>query len=335
MLVDALRRRLDPRAHSFQLMGEDLLLLDAADLAAAAAEDARLLDRIPVQLRARFSDEQARLRAEAHAFLKKHNRSVRARIAGYVELGRRCRFAYPWPVVAILGIEQVLGGMRQNRIYGLAGALLDRVGFAELAAISDGSDDILRRTNRGIFADSIPTVLYALRVHALRTGGDGELAAALLDGPLPILMDDECRFLARAIANGLARGADRFAVLSQLTLRHFAREQAIFTHHMGASEHETPTRAPRSLLVRRITRLSSVPAPVVVREKNRRRVELRDVPLPPGFDMRDHPARVVELGRAFVESVTRDREDYRAAVAHVLARWGRPGESALAGSLEI
>jgi hypothetical protein len=36
MLVDALRRRLnDPRAHSFQLMGEDLALLDGADFAAA------------------------------------------------------------------------------------------------------------------------------------------------------------------------------------------------------------------------------------------------------------------------------------------------------------
>jgi hypothetical protein len=324
MLVEALRRRLNDHAHSFQLMGEDLALVDGADLQAAGEEWRRGLERLPVELRPRVVAEQQRLQREAHAMLRQHNRSVHARIAGYVAIGRRCDFAYPWPVVAILGIEQVLTGMRHNRLYGLVGELAARVGWKQLGAISDGSEDVLRRTNRGIFADSIPTVLYALGVVELARAGDRALADALVDGPLPPLMDEECRALARALVHGLLlpEGESRFVTLAELTMRHFAREQAIFTFHMGASESQPPTAPPRSPLLRRLTALRSVPAPVVVRARGRRRVELREVPLPRGFDMRDHAARVDAFGRAFVRSVTGDRDDYRAAVAHVLARWG-------------
>src|SRR4051794_25710216 len=118
MLVDALRRRLGTGdAHSFQLMGEDLALLTGQDLREAADGYQRELELLPPVVRARFVEAQAALQAEAHRFLRKYNRSVHTRIAGYVELGRRLDFQYPWPVVAILGIEQVLTGIRQNRLY--------------------------------------------------------------------------------------------------------------------------------------------------------------------------------------------------------------------------
>jgi hypothetical protein len=338
MLVDLLRRRLnDPAAHSFQLMGEDLALLGNADLAAAVVEWERALMRLPEAVRAPFSAEQAALQGEAHAFLRKFNRSVHARLAGYVELGRRCQFRYPWPVVAILGIEQVLIGMGRNRVYGLVGELARRLGWRGLSTLSDGSEDVLRRTNRGIFADSIPTVLYALRIFALRRDGNHALGDALADGPLPPLMDEECRALIHGLAGGMAitDGRARFAALRELTVRHFAREQAIFTFHMGASLEAAPRGRPRSLLGRRLTALRSVPAPIVVHAGERRRVKLADAPLPRGFDMRDHAARVDAFGRAFVRSVTGDVEDYRAAVAHVLARWGRPGEAREAAALVL
>src|SRR5258706_9303877 len=114
MLVDVLRRRLAPEeVHSFQLMGEDLAILTASELGEAADAWERELDRVPAPVRPRFVEAQTTLQRESHRFLRKYNRSVHTRIAGYVELGRRVRFEYPWPVVAILGIEQVLSGIRQ------------------------------------------------------------------------------------------------------------------------------------------------------------------------------------------------------------------------------
>jgi hypothetical protein len=129
MLIDALRRRLgDPEAQSFQLLGEDLVALTGADLADAARAWQAALERVPAEHRARVDAELTALQGEAHRFLRKYNRSVHARLAGYVEIGRRCRFAYPWPVVAILGIEQVMEGMRHNRVYGLVGEAARRLG---------------------------------------------------------------------------------------------------------------------------------------------------------------------------------------------------------------
>ncbi len=324
-LIDALRRRLgDDRAQSFQLFGEDLLALTGGDLADAAAAWGAALERVPVGLRARVEEELTTLQAGAHRFVRKYNRSVHARLAGYVEIGRRCRFVYPWPVVAILGIEQVMEGMRQNRVYGLVGEAARRLGWRALAQLADGSEDVLRRTNRGIFADSLPTVLLALRADELRRAGQGELAAALVDGPLPPTFDEECRALARALFDGLAIAdpAARFATLAQLTARHFAREQAIFTHQIGP-----PSSRPQPWALRRLLAIRAVPAPVV----DGRRVRLAPFPLPRGFDMRDHDARVALFGRAFVDSITRTADEYRVAVAHVVARWGRPRERADVG----
>ena len=320
MLVDALRRRLgDPEAASFQLTGEDLVLLTGDDLARAGADWQAALARVAEPLRPRVVDELGAVQREAHRFLRKYNRSVGARIAGYVELGRRCRFAYPWPVVAVLGIEQVLSGMRQNRVYGLVGEAARRLGWRALWQLSDGGDDVLRRTNRGIFADSVPTVLLGLRAHALAGAGEPALAAALLDGPLPPVCDEECRAVARGLRDGLALvdPAARFTALARLTLRHFGREQAIFSHHIGPP----PARA-TSPVVRRLMAIRAVPAPVV----RRGQVRLEPFALPPDFDLRDHATRVALFGRAFVESVTGSAADYRLAAAHVLRRWGRPGE---------
>lgn len=323
MLIDALRRRLgDPEAQSFQLLGEDLVALTGSDLWEAARAWQEALGRVPAQHRARADEELTALQGEAHRFLRKYNRSVHTRVAGYVELGRRCRFAYPWPVVAILGIEQVMEGMRHNRVYGLVGEAARRVGWRALAQLTDGSEDVLRRTNRGIFADSLPTVLLGLRAAALRVGGEAALAEALLDGPLPPTFDEECRGLARALYDGLAiaDARARFAALSRLTLRHFAREQAIFTHQIGP-----PPSRPQPLLLRRLLAIRAVPAPLV----DGGRVRLAPFALPRGFDMRDHAARVALFGRAFVESITGSVADYRVAVGHVIARWGRPGERAM------
>src|SRR5262249_28402543 len=97
MLLDALRRRLGyPDAQSFQLMGEDLALLTGEDLVEAGRAWQAALERIAPALRARVSDELTELQRQAHRFLRKYNRSVHARLAGYVEIGRRCLFAYPW-----------------------------------------------------------------------------------------------------------------------------------------------------------------------------------------------------------------------------------------------
>ncbi|MGZ3441457.1 MAG: hypothetical protein ACXVDD_18185 [Polyangia bacterium] len=322
MLIDALRRRLDdPEAQSFQLFGEDLIALTGGDLVDAAQKWQAALARVPAAHRARVEEELTALQREAHRFLRKYNRSVHARLAGYVEIGRRCRFAYPWPVVAILGIEQVMEGMRHNRVYGIVGEAARRLGWRALAQLTDGSEDVLRRTNRGIFADSLPTVLLALRADELRRGGEAELAAALLDGPLPPTFDEECRALARALYDGLgiADGRERFATLSRLTARHFAREQAIFTHQIGP-----PSARPQPAVLKRLLAIRAVPAPVV----DGGRVRLASFALPRGFDLRDHAARVSLFGRAFVDAITGSVDDYRVAAAHVVGRWGRPGERA-------
>jgi hypothetical protein len=325
MLVDALRKRLGSReAHSFQLMGEDLALLTGQDLQKAADDYQRDLERLAPAVRARFVEAQTAVQEDAHRFLRKYNRSVHTRIAGYVELGRRLDFQYPWPVVAILGIEQVLTGIKQNRVYGLVGAAVERL-WKPLIQLTEGTEDVLRRTNRGIFADSAPTVLLALAAVKARRAGDAALGDALLDGPLPPLMDEECRALARALADGLGLtdAEQRFRTLSELTLRHFGREQAIFTHHMG----ETRGGGKGSGLLQRLVTVRAVPAPVIEHRGRAARVAMKPFSLPAGFDMRDHASRVEAFGRAFVTSVTGSLSDYRAAAAHVLRRFGRDGEA--------
>lgn len=310
---------------SFQLMGEELALLTGRDLCDAAERYARELEvAVPPALRERYETEQRAFAGEAHTWLRKYNRSVHTRVAGYLALGFRARFAYPWPVVAIVGICQVLEGLARSHLYGLLGAAAGRLRYRTLESLAEAADDVLRRTNRGIFADSVPTVLYALRAEELIRRGD-PLGRALLDGPLPLIFDEESRAIARALVAGLGEtdGGRRFAALSELTLRHFGREQAIFSHHMGAARDQAP--APVSGWAQRMTGLREVPAPVVIRG----RLEFRRFRLPDDFDMRDHAARVRELSRAFVAPVVRNVADYRASVAYVVDRFDRRGRRAV------
>lgn len=306
MLIDALRARLGaPAASSFQLMGEDLQALTIEDLRSAlVAQDAA----IPDDLRADLLTEESALSVEAHRWLKKYNRSLYGRIAGYMALGTRMEFLYPWPVVAILGIVQVLGGMDRARVYGLAGRIASRLGYPDYERLGDGSEDVLRRTNRGIFADSVPTVLRALRAVELHRENKSALAEALVDGHAAVLWDAESAMLCRAIVTGLRMPDEhaRFRALATATERHFAREQAIFTHHI-ASRSRT-----RKLPVAR-----SIPAPVIERGK----LAFRPFPLPAGFDFRDHDARVETFAQAFVCSVTGSLSDFRVATSWIVRKF--------------
>lgn len=313
----------DEVSESHCLMGEDLVVVTGPMLAAAAADYQAGLARLPAELRPAFEAEQQALLVEARSWLRRYNRSVHGRIEGYRALGERCDFAYPWPVVAILGVCQVQQGMLRAHGWALAGAAAARVGSTGLERLAEMTDDVLRRTNRGIFADSVPTVLWALRADALRRSGSTELAEALLDGPLPVVFDERSRRLARGLYDGLAvAGADaRFRRLAALTLDHFSREQAIFSHHLGVAAGKAP-RPARSWLGR-LVQLSSVPAPAIERSASGRRLVFRPFPLPPAFDMRDHAARVTLFGQAFVRSVTDDRDDYATAVDFVRRRFGR------------
>ncbi len=331
-LVHPLRELLgDPGARSFQLMGEDLVLIDGPALREAAARyESELARTVPADLQAARERELAGVLREAHVWLKKHNRSLYGRVRGYVALGVRCGFEYPWPVVAILGICQVLGGVLRSRVYGVVGEIVGRAGIAALSELASGMDDVLLRTNRGIFADSVPVVLLALRAHALRRAGERALADALLAGPLPATMDDESRRLAAAVYEGLGvdGGEERFRVLSRVTLQHFAREQAIFSHHMGRGRRRPPR------LVAALLESADVPAPRIVSVRGGRALKFVPYRLPDGFDIHDHDARVEQFGRAFVRSVTEDLDGYRVAVRYVVERFGQAGTPSRAAFLD-
>lgn len=326
-LLDELRRAAPGEFGSFQLMGEDLALLTGRELCAAAARYRDELATLPPDIRGRFEGEQRALADEAQRWLRRYNRSVHTRLAGYLALGFRLRFAYPWPVVATLGICQVLGGLARSHLYGLIGAAVGRLRYATLESLAEAADDVLRRTNRGIFADSVPTVLYALRASELDRRGD-PLGRALLDGPLPLLMDEESRAVARGLVDGLAEPdpSRRFARLAELTWRHFDREQAVFSHHLGVARAGAALERATGWALR-MTALREVPAPAVVATRRGRRMVFRPYRLPSDFDLRDHGARVREFGRAFVDSVTGAIRDYRVAVAYVVRRFDRRGRS--------
>jgi len=336
MLIDALRARLgEPDAPSFRLMGEDLALLTVEDVRAATEAQ---VAAIPPELRAELFAEEATLAAEAHRWLRKYNRSLYGRVAGYLELGERIAFRYPWPVVAILGIVQVLGGMDRARVYGLVGRAASRVGslashvgalasrmevFSRFGTIAndavtkldtyerlgDGSEDVLRRTNRGIFADSVPLVLRALRAEQLMRAGKPELATGLLEGAAAVLWDRDSTALCTAIAEGLVLDdeAAQFGWLALTTISHFGREQQIFTHHIASKSR------------RKLPSAKAVPAPVVEEGS----LVFKPFSLPEGFDFRDHEARVEAFSQAFVMSVTGSLADYRVATAYVKNRFGQ------------
>jgi hypothetical protein len=307
---------------SFRLMGEDLVGLTPDALRSAAdAHEAELERHVPVELRESVRDERVAIARDAHAMLVRYNSSIHARVRGYVELGKRLGFEYPWPVVAILGITQVMRTLRTVHLLGLAGSVLEQLGRGRLAETVEKTDDILRRTNRGIFADSVPTVAFALRCHALRKEGREELARVLLAGPRMIWMDEESSAIALRLYEGLAIAdlEERFQSLSALTLSHFAREQAILSFHMGVPlERGDAPRRPKSWVARMLDP-RTVRAPRVRDAK----LELWPYPLPEGFEMKDHTRRVEVFGDAFVTSITTTRHDYEIARDWVLARFDR------------
>lgn len=332
-LVDSLRRELgDAEAGSFQLMGEDLILVAGPDLEEAArAYRERLEANVPAELRAPFEAEQRAFSQRANHWLRRFNRNVFTRVRGYVGLGRLCRFEYPWPVVAVLGICTVIDGMGTTKVWGLVGRAAARFGSTLVERLSEQVDDVLRRTNRGIFADSVPLVLYALRCHELRCQGDQPLAEALLSGPLPPVMDEESRALASQLyeALGLKLGPQRFRTLADLTLTHFDREQAIFTHQFGLRRGPASLQPYRGRVEARLANPKTVVAPSVKRvglRKKKRKVAFGPHRLPDDFDFREHARRVREFGKLYVSSITRDVLDYQAAVEFVLQRFGQPGE---------
>jgi hypothetical protein len=325
-LVHALRTSLrQPDARSFQLLGEDLALVDGALLREASARYESELATVPAPLREARERELSEAMREAHGWLRRYNRALPARIQGYLALGDRVGFEYPWPVVAVIGLCAVIDGRSRWRAFGLIGDALARIGSLALSDFANALDDVLLRTNRGIFADSVPTVLLSLRAHDLRRRGDVDLASALLSGPLPPIMDDESRAICRALydALGVDDGPTRFARLAAVTAQHFAREQAIFTYQMG------PRRKARGGFLAAAARVRSVQAPRVV--AGRRGLEVTFLPyvLPPGFEMEDHDARIEHFGRAFVHSITSSIPEYLAAVRYVTKRFGRGARHAL------
>ncbi|WP_106092728.1 hypothetical protein [Enhygromyxa salina] len=318
--LDQIRERTaSPHAASFQLMTEDGWLI-GPDPSALAAFTAGL----PTSLATSVTTTQAQLQRNAHRWCTRFNTSMQARVRGYVALARACHYEYPWPVVAILGICAVVEGERRASVFGLLGDAAARLGSDGLARMSDRSKDMLRRTNRAIFADSVPTVIYALRCHNLTIGGQPELAQALLDAPLPPLMDETSRQLMRGLcaALRLADGPARFDALSQLTLEHFEREQRILSFNLGVRELESaPSRrggSRRPTLLSRLLNTNSTNAPVI----HRGRVRFEAQALPTGFDIKHHRARVDVFGRLYVSSVTGSQADYRVAVTHVEQEFG-------------
>jgi hypothetical protein len=315
-----------PDARSFQLMGEDLALVDGPLLREAAARyEAELARSVPPLLREAREREVSAAMGEAHRWLRRHNRSLPARIQGYLALGERCGLEYPWPVVAVVGLCTVMEGLSRFRLYGLVGDALARVGSVALRNLTSSLDDVLLRTNRGIFADSVPAVLLSLRAHQLRARGQEALAEALLGGPLPAIMDEETRAICRALYAALAvdDGPGRFARLGAVTEQQFAREQAIFTYQMGR-----PGRVPRGLLAS-LTRVRSVSAPRIVAGRGGFELAFLPYALPRGFEMSDHRARVEHFSAAFVRPLTATIPEYHAAMRYVLNRFGARAGQAL------
>lgn len=319
--LDQIRERsASPGAASFQLMTEDAWLIGPDHDALAS-----FTRGLPASLGARVISTQAQLQLDGHRWCTRFNYGMRRRVQGYLALARACHYEYPWPIVAILGICSVVDGERRATLYGLLGDAAARLGRDGLARTSDRSKDMLRRTNRAIFADSVPTVVYALGCHNLSLDGQPELAQALLDAPLPPLMDETSRRLMRALGHGLqlADPHARFTALAELTLEHFEREQRILSFNLGVRELESaPEHSSRAqTLVGRLLSTNTTAAPMI----RDGRVRFEAQALPDGFDLKHHRARVELFGRLYVRSVTGSPSDYRVAVTHVERQFGDAG----------
>ncbi|HVI03259.1 MAG TPA: hypothetical protein VM869_31400, partial [Enhygromyxa sp.] len=86
-----------------------------------------------------------------------------------------------------------------------------------------------------------------------------------------------------------------------------------------------PPRGPAAWLQRWLAP-PAVSAPRIEGNAVARRLVFAPTPLPPGFDLRDHAARVELFSELFVRSVLRSRADYEAA-----ARWCRNEGTAARG----
>ena len=167
---------------------------------------------------------------------------------------------------------------------------------------SDGTEEPARVEER---AGERGVAVFALTDHDTCAGSDLVVRGArTIDSALP------SEVLRTPAKPGLAidSAAAQFGALAATTLRHFDREQAIFTHHIAA-------RSKR----RKLPQSKTVTAPAVDRGK----LVFRPFPLPAGFDMRDHDLRVEVFGRAFVTSVTSSQADYLIACDWVLAKFGK------------
>jgi hypothetical protein len=312
-LNHALRRAFEPAdASSFRLSSDELWLVTGADLKKAADEYDQAMSKVKPDLRKRLVDEHVELATATWKWLRKFNVSMEERMAGYSALGRAFAWEYPWPAVAVFGTLAMRTGLRQSEALRLAGSAVRPV-----LEVGDWMQDVLRRTTRGVFADSIPAALWALRCHCLRQAGESMVADALLDGPLPPAMDDENLSVMRNLdaTLKLENAEQRFSALTDMSMKQFDRDQAVFTGALGSMRNgRLPSWEPWRV---RFTRMKKVEAPVIRGEK----LVLEPFALPRDFEVRNHGQRTELFGQAFVSSITGSIKDFKVAVADVSKRF--------------
>jgi hypothetical protein len=312
-LTDALRRSLEPAdTSSFRLSSDELWLVTGADLKKAADEYEQSMGRVKPDLRKRLAEEHLELATACWKWLRRFNISLEERLAGYSAMGRAFGWEYPWPAVAVLSMMTLRRGLRQSEALRLGG-----LAARPVLEVGDWIQDVLRRCNRGMFADGIPTALWALRCHGLRQAGEGMVADALLDGPLPLAMDEECRSVMRNLDASLKleSAAERFTALTQMTAKQLDREQAVVTAHLGAMRNgRNPSWEPWRV---RFTRMKKVEAPVIRGGK----VAFETFALPKDFELRNHGQRTEVFGQAFLKPLTGSIADFQIAVAEVARRF--------------
>ena len=94
---------------------------------------------------------------EAHRWLRRHNGNVHSRIAGYLALGRKLDFVYPWPVVAVLSADDTLNVAIQQ---------MWQLNIRHLPVVDQGSllgmvseRDVLLHIARGLSQQQVARVL--------------------------------------------------------------------------------------------------------------------------------------------------------------------------------
>ena len=173
----------------------------------------------------------------------------------------------------------------------------------------------------GVEPDEVDLVIFATMTPDHYFPGSGALLQAKLGLRAVPCFDIRQQCVGFLYGLQLADADARFARLAKLTLRHFAREQAIFSYHLDGHRHGAADKRSGGLGAK-LFRLREVDAPVVVRDrKDRRHLSFEPYQLPRDFDIRDHETRVREFGRAFVSSVTASPEDYKVATEYAVKRF--------------